>query len=36
MLGGGWPGIRAVGEGAGGEVWLEEQMLYVCMGGSQC
>ena len=34
--GGGGPGSRAVGGGAGGGVWLEEQLLCVCMGGSQC
>ena len=26
-VGGGWPGSRAVGGGAGGGVWLEEQLL---------
>ena len=34
-VGGGWPGSRAVGGGAGGGVWLEEQLLCVCVGGGQ-
>ena len=32
-VGGGWPGSRAMGRGAGGGVWLEEQLLCVCAGG---
>ena len=34
-LGGGWPGSRAVDGKAGGGVWLEEQLLCMCVGGSQ-
>jgi len=33
-VGRGWPGSRAVHGGAGGGVWLEEQMLCVCGGWS--
>ena len=32
-VGGGWPGSRAAGWGAGGGVWLEEQLLCVWGGG---
>ena len=32
-VGGGWPGSRAADGGAGGGVWLEEQLLCVCAGG---
>ena len=32
---GGWPGWRAVDAGAGGGVWLEEQLLCVRVGDSQ-
>ena len=31
----GWPGSRAVNGGAEGGVWLEEQLLCVCIGGGQ-
>ena len=34
-VGGGWPGSRALGGGAGGGVWLEEQLLCVCVGGGR-
>ena len=34
-VGGGWPGSRAVGGGAVGGVWLEEQLLCVCVGGGR-
>ena len=30
---GGWPGSRAMGQGAGGGVWSEEQLLCVCVWG---
>ena len=32
--GGGWPGSRAADGGAGGGVWLEEQLLCVCVWGA--
>ena len=34
-VGGGWQGSRAVGGGAGGGVWSEEQLLCVCVGGGR-
>ena len=34
-VGGGWPGSRAMGRGAGGGVWLEEQLLCVWKGGTR-